>query len=73
MFLVLWFFSSGGQETAGLGSNDSALAENYIEPKPTADAETRVTQSAMLAPTLHTITAPTDPNTGSRAQPGFAH
>jgi cytoskeleton protein RodZ len=76
LFLVLWFFSSGGQETADLGSNDSALAENYIEPEPTADDETSVTQAAMLAPTLAPtlipITAITEPTPGDAAQSELA-
>ncbi|MFT4887575.1 MAG: cytoskeleton protein RodZ [Pseudohongiellaceae bacterium] len=61
LFLILWFFSSGGQETADLGSDESALAENYIEPEPMADDETDVTQAAMLAPTLAPTLIPITP------------
>ncbi|MFT6094797.1 MAG: cytoskeleton protein RodZ [Pseudohongiellaceae bacterium] len=63
LFLILWFFSTGGQETVDVGSDESSQAGNYTEPEPRAADETDVTQVAVLAPTVAPTLVPIEPIT----------
>jgi cytoskeleton protein RodZ len=58
LFLILWYFSSGEQETVDSSFAESSQSETYIELESASADETDATQVAMSAPTSALTSAP---------------
>jgi cytoskeleton protein RodZ len=58
LFLILWYFSSGEQDTVDSSFAESSQSETYIELESASADETDATQVAMSAPTSALTSAP---------------